>query len=298
MQVCGEDIEVRGGVIRTARLVGDGYLFLDDPRPVVERLREAGRRVDVFTFTQRLPETSPKFPYVIEWENLAVLPVSTFDNWWANQIRSYPRNRARQATKKGVILREVPFDEALVRGIREVYNECPIRQGRPFRHYGESYETVYAETATFLERSIFIGAFLSDKLIGFVKLVHDQTRTQANLMNIVAMIGHKDKAPTNALIAEAVRSCADRGISYLVYQRFAYGRRQTDSMSHFKEVNGFRRVDLPRYYVPLTGVGRVALRLGLQRRLTDRLPATMIAKLRNLRDLWYNRRFRAIPEAY
>src|SRR5437773_1138904 len=63
---------------------------------------------------------------------------------------------------------------------------------------------------SFLDRSIFIGAFLGETLIGFVKLVTDLNRTHANLMNVVSMVKHRDKAPTNALIAAAVRSCAER----------------------------------------------------------------------------------------
>jgi len=54
----------------------------------------------------------------------------------------------------------VPFDETLVRGIWEVYNESPVRQGKPNTHYGKDIETVYKEEATFLDHSIFIGAFL------------------------------------------------------------------------------------------------------------------------------------------
>src|SRR5439155_10043151 len=124
---------------------------------------------------------------------------------------------------KGVVIREVPFDHSLAKGICGIYNECPIRQGRRFPHYGKDLDTVHREEATFLESSVFAGAFWRDRLIGFTKLVADETRTQAGLMKIVSMVCHRDKAPTNALIAQAVRSCADRGISYLVYSNFAYG---------------------------------------------------------------------------
>ena len=105
---------------------------------------------------------------------------------------------------------------------------------------------MHREEATFLDTSFFIGAFLVDKLIGFVKLTFDESRTQANLMNILSMIEHRDKAPTNALIAQSVRSCAERGISYLVYQRFSYGKKQLDGIMKFKQVNGFQWIDLPR----------------------------------------------------
>jgi hypothetical protein len=298
MEVCGREIRVQGKLVRIARLEADRYHFLDDPVPFLDGLRKCGTRIDVFTFLQRLPEVSPRYAYPMERENLAVLPVSTFDHWWNHQIRSYPRNRARQAEKRGVSLREVPFDDNLVRGIWEVYNECPVRQGRPFAHYGEDIETVHREEATFLESSIFIGAFFAGKLIGFVKLVADETRTQANLMNVLAMVQHKEKAPTNALIAQAVRSCAERGIRYLVFQQFSYGRKGADSLSHFKEINGFQRVDLPRYYVPLTRVGSVAIRLGLHRRFADRLPESVVGKLRKLRNAWYNRKLQSVADTY
>jgi hypothetical protein len=253
-------------------------------------------RVDLFTFIQQLHETSPKYSYPMEWDNLAAIPISTFDNWWNNQIRSFPRNRARQAEKRGVTIREIPFNDTLVRGIWEIYNESPVRQGRPFTHYGKTLETVYREEATFLDSSIFIGAFFGESLIGFVKLVHDQTRTQAGLMNILSMMKHRDKAPTNALVAQAVKSCADRGIPYLVYSNFVYRKRERDSVTDFKERNGFQRFDLPRYYVPLTNIGAAALSLGLQHGVVDRLDPRLMAKLRSLRSAWYNRKFRSEAE--
>jgi len=39
-----------------------------------------------------------------------------------------------------------------------------------------------------------------------------------------------------------------RGISYLVYSKFAYGKKEKSSLSEFKERNAFERVDITRYY--------------------------------------------------
>jgi len=285
-------------MVRIARLEADKYQFVDDPRPLIDALRRYGGRVDLFTFLQRLPASSPKYDYPMEWDNLAVLPVSTFEHWWNDQLGFKARNKAKQAGKKGVVLREVSFDQELVRGIWEVYNECPVRQGRRFTHFGKDLQTVYREEATFLDSSIFIGAYYDKKLIGFIKLVMDETRTQAGLMNIVSMIQHRDKAPTNALVAQAVRSCAERGISHLVYSNFAYGDKTRSSISDFKERNGFTKVDLPRYYVSLTPLGALAFRLRLHHRLTDLLPTSVTAKVRELRSAWYDRKLNSVADAY
>lgn len=297
MVVCGKNITVSGRFVRIARLDADGYQFIDDPVAFIEGLQKSGKRIDIFTFMQKLPETTPKHSYAMEWDNLAAIPISTFDHWWNEQLRFKARNKARQAGKKKVTIRIVPFGDELARGIWEVYNECPVRQGRPFTHFGKDLATVKKEAATYLDSSLFIGAFFEEKMIGFVKLVWNETQTQAGLMNIVSMIKHRDKAPTNALVAEAVRVCAEKNFSYLVYSNFAYGKKQPDSVAEFKEGNGFQRIDLPRYYVPLTALGSAAFRLGLHRNLVDHFPEPFVAKLRELRNSWYNRKMQSQAEA-
>lgn len=287
----GRNIIVSGRTIRKARIDGELFRFIEDPEPIIADLRRCETRVDLFTFLQRVPETSPRYSYPMEWDNLAVVEVSSFDQWWNEQLGFKARNKAKQAEKKGVTLREIPFDDALAKGIWEIYNETPIRQGRKFPHYGKTVERVRREAATFLDCSVFIGAYLEGNLIGFAKLTIDETGTQAGLMHIISMVQHREKAPTNALIAHAVRACAQRGIRYLSYAHFAYGNKTHDSLSDFKERSGFKRVDLPRYYVPLTLRGRVALSLGLHLSLHHHLPESLIATLRRYRTDWYNRKF-------
>jgi len=299
-QLCleGRNVVLRRRICRVAEVDGDGYKFLEDPNSAIATLRNSGARADLFTFMQELPETSPRYEYPYVWDNLAVLQISTFDQWWTKQIGFKARNKAKQAEKKGIVIREVSFSDALVRGIWEIYNEVPVRQGRSFPHYGKSMETVRAMSATFLDSSIFVGAFDGEKLIGFIKLTVNDAGTQAGLMHILSLIGYRDKAPTNALLVQAVRSCADRQIKRLVYANFAYGKKARSSLSDFKERNGFQRVDVPRYYVPLTSWGAVVFRLGLHRRLAEQLPESVAAKFRELRSRWYQRRFNLSAESY
>jgi len=292
------DVVVQGRLCRVAHVDGEGYKFLADPESGIAVLRGSNARADVFTFLQELPETSPRYRYPFEWDNLAVLPISTFDHWWSHQIGFKARNKAKQAEKKGITVREVPFDDALVHGIWKIYNEVPVRQGRRFPHYAKTLEAVRAMSATFLDSSVFIGAFDGDKLIGFIKLTLDDTRKQAGLMHILSLHCYRDKAPTNALIVQAVRSCAELGVTRMVYANFGYGKKLRSSLSDFKERNGFQRVDVPRYYAPLTPWGALALRLVLHRRFAERVPEPVAAKLRELRSRWYQRRFQLKAESF
>ena len=291
MNVCGKEIRTNRRLIRIGYLDGEGYQFLEDPELGLQALRESESRIDLFTFIQPVSDRVPKYKYPMEWDNLATLKISTFDDWMMHQINSKVRNKIRKAEKSGVAVREVPFDDSLLRGIHTVYNESPVRQGRRFWHYGEDLETIRRIKATFLDRSIFIGAFFEENLIGFAKLVANEDWTQAGLMHIVSMIQYQDKAPTNTLIAQAVRSCARRGISYLWYANFSYGRKREDSLANFKRYNGFHRIEVPRYYVPLTAAGRVGLRIGLHHSIADLIPEPLAVTYRRIRTLWYSKRF-------
>jgi L-amino acid N-acyltransferase YncA len=300
----GRDIKVEGGLVRTGRIDGEKYCFLEDPASVVRELRKCGTRVDLFTFIQKLPDTietkpaaTPKYTYPMEWDNFAALPITTFEDWWTKTLGFKARNKAKQAEKHGVVLKEMEYGEAVIRGIWEIYNETPIRQGKRFQHYGMTLEQVRQYAGTFLDQSIFIGAFLEDRMIGFIKMTWNETRTQAGLMHILSLVSERDKAPTNALVARAVRACADRGIPWLVYSNFAYGKKQTDSLSDFKERNGFQKVDVPRYYVPLNPLGWAVFRMGLHHKLIDHLPEAWITRLREFRSSWYAKKLQTADKA-
>jgi hypothetical protein len=288
--VAGREIRLAGKFVRTARLHGDKYKFLEDPAPMIDALRHAPHRVDLFTFMRGLPSREQLLPYPMEWDNLAAQSLTTFDSWWTKQLDNKTRNMIRKAAKSGVVTRTLEFNDALVDGIWKIYNETPIRQGKRFPHYGKDRDTVYREEATHPGSSLFVGALFGDVLIGFVKLVFDETGTHAGIMNNVSLVEYRDKAPSNALMAEVVRACTDRRAQYLTYSNFSYGNKQRDNLSDFKKNNGFEKVDLPRYYVPLTPIGWMAHRAGLHRGFRDYLPESAAAKIRDLRSAWYRRK--------
>jgi hypothetical protein len=282
---------VHGRLIRVGRLESDAIDFPDDPAATLSDVQSARAGIDIFTFVQTLPRTQPEFTYPMEWDNFAAMPISTFDHWWNKQIDRKVRNMARKGEKHGLAVREAALDAAFAQGIWDVYNESPVRQGKPFWHYGKDVETVRRENSSFLERSVFIGAYFHESLVGFLKLVISRDGSQALVMQILSMMKHRDKAPTNALIARAVRSCAEREVRHMVYASFSYGRRRRDSLADFKLSNGFQRVDVPRYFVPLTWRGGIAMRFGLHHRLSEHLPEPVLAQARRLRGSWYAHRY-------
>jgi hypothetical protein len=225
---------------------------------------------------QAVNDPTPHYKYRMEPASVAILPVSTHEHWWTRQISDKTRNLIRKAAKSNVELRIVPLDDKLVDGIKAIYDESPVRQGKPFAHFGKPQETIWTELATFGERSTFIGAFLDDELIGFAKLV--ETNGSASLMHIISKICERNKAPNNAVVSKAVAICAERGIESLHYGVWSIG-----GLGMFKENHGFRKVAVPRYYVPITRTGRLVLTLGLHRSIKERVPRALRERLIRLR---------------
>jgi hypothetical protein len=248
----------------------------------------AGKKcgADIFTFCQRIPETQPKYSYPFEWDNSAVVPITTYDEWFGRRIGTDVKQNIKKSAKRGVVVRSATFDDQFVRGIVDIYNESPVRQGRPFWHYGKDFETVKAECSHCLDKSEFIGAYCGEEMIGFIKLL--RVGATNDLVLIVSKQSHFDKKPTNALLAKAVEVCAQKGVPYLTYAKFAYGNKANSSLAEFKRRHGFEQVNFPRYYVPLTLKGRLAVKFRLYRSLKDMLPEKALNFLVKLRARHYN----------
>jgi hypothetical protein len=100
LKICGKELRIKGRLIRTAFLEGEGYQSLEDPEPLLETLRKSPMRIDLFTFIQKLSDTSLKYDFPMEWDNLAVLHVSMFEHWSTRQSGFEARNKARHAEKR------------------------------------------------------------------------------------------------------------------------------------------------------------------------------------------------------
>ncbi len=265
-----QEIVITGKFFRKAQLKDEWFEDMGNPPAAIEEMKR-NRLADIFTFWQRLPDTAPRYDYYQEWESVAAVDTTNYDKWWASLPEETRRN-VRKAKKKGVIVREAAFDDDFVRGMVAIFNETPVRQGKHFWHYGKDFATVKREFSRNLFREDIIGAYCGEELIGFIMLAH--AGDYAITTQIISKMEHKEKAPTNALIAAAVELCERKKLSYLVYLNWSSG-----SLGEFKRRNRFEKIDLPRYYVPLNFKGTIAIKLRLHHGLRGMVPAKLAALL-------------------
>jgi hypothetical protein len=259
------------------------------PDTFVLRLKESGLHPDLFTFAQKLPHTTPKYTYHMDWDNFAVIPITTYSEWWEKRVEASVRRAVRKAAKEGIVVKVAEFDDAFVKGIVNINDETPIRQGKPFWHFHKSFEDVKRDNSTYADRNAFLGAYYRDELVGFIRVTY--TDRVANILQLLTMMKHFDKRLANALIAKAVEFCVQQGASYLTYRNFIYNDPKS-SLTEFKRRNGFEKVLLPRYYIPLTLKGKIALSLGAHRGLAQLIPKPIVSQLLGLRSRWYARKLK------
>ena len=285
LTVEGMPVSIHKGLVRILGLRDEVIDHLSHPEAALEEIRKRSLPADVLTFLQRLPETTPKFSYPMQWDNRAVVEISTYENWFSSQIHKNTRNKIRKAERNGVTVEVEAFSDELAAGLVDLFNETPIRRGRPYVYHGWDLGRVKQGWATELDRSLWLVAYHERELIGFIKLVVGDGLARTS--GTVAKEAHRDKAPMNALLAKAVEVCASKRIPLLTYGKFTYGREGEDSLTAFKRQNGFQSVNVPRYYVPVSRRGRIGLCLGLHRGLKDVVPGPALRLLLKVRSHWY-----------
>src|SRR5437899_12908060 len=288
-EISGRTVIVTGKWIKTAEIKDEAVVqgvTVEDPNLFITNLKESKLEADVFTFAQRPPEITPKYDYHWDWDNWAAIQTTCFKEWW-EKLPQESRKNVRRAARRGVVVKIVPFDDDLVNGVHRIYNSIRVRDGRLFWHYGQDVDSVRQSLATYLDRSDFIGAYLGEELIGFLKMVYVDDR--ATIFHIISMDEHYDKRPKNELIAKAAEVCEQKAISHLIYGKFIYGNKRRSSLVEFKRRNGFQQVNFPRYYVPLTRKGELFVRLRLYRGLSGLLPEPILYVALSCRAWYYKR---------
>jgi hypothetical protein len=283
IEIAGQQYTVSCGFANVVSLDDEWFEDVKDPDHVIQTIKRSGLGADIFAFWQRPPDQEPRFNFYKEWESVAALPVRGYDHWFSKQISSRLRSQIRKAIKEGLEIRETAYDDDFVRGMTEIFNETPVRQGRPFWHYGKDFETIKKQFSTYIYREQMIGAYLGGEMVGFIML--GDSGNFGLTGQIISKVKHRDKVTNNALIGKAVEICEKRKLPWLVY-----GYWTNDSLAEFKRRCGFEEQRVPRYFVPLSLKGAVALKSGLHRGWKNALPSQIKSPLKKLRKFLYGLR--------
>lgn len=289
LNVNGDPVVVTGSWLKMAAVHDEDWAEneVEHPDRYIQAVKESGLKADIFTFTQKPTSAQKGYPYHSEAESMAVIPLRTFKEWWES-LPQESRKNARRAQKRGVTVEVKEFGDELIRGIVDVNNDSPIRQGRRYTHYQKSFEQVKKDHAAFVDRSDFVCAYLGEEMIGFLKIVY--RGEVASILQLTPKLSHSDKRPANAMLTKAIERCGKRGIKFVTYGLFNYGNKGYTSIREFKERNGFVEVLVPRYYVPLTAWGAVCVRLKLYRGLLGILPKSVLSLGVSVRARLYDRK--------
>jgi hypothetical protein len=285
LEVNGKNIVVGGKWIRIARVEAEEWLEseLEDPQRCVQVLkqqRSADLQADILSFAQKPPDIHRKYQFPVEWDSVAAVCLTSFQEWW-DGLPQETRKNVRRAQKRGVVVQVRTLDDALIRDLQILNNDSPVRQGKVFTHYGKTIDQVKKDQAAFLDRCDYICAYHEKELIGVVKLIY--RGEVASILTFLPKASHHDKRPANAIMAKAVELCEQKGIHYLTFGKFNYGNKHHTPLREFKIRNGFGEIRVPHYYVPLTVKGAISVRLKLHRGLLGLLPHGVITFLVNTR---------------
>jgi len=257
ISVSGKNLVVHGRRLKMAVVHDEEWLEteVEDPALCVRTLKDASRegfRTDLFTFSQKVPNTKPKYDYPMEWDSVATVGIGTFKEWWAS-LPQETRKNVRRAEKRGVVLQVRQLDDGLLRDLLVLNNDSPIRQGKVFTHFGKTIEQVRKDQRDFLDRRDYICAYCGGELIGGVKLIYPGDG--ASILTFLPKASHNDKRPANAMIAKVVEVCEQKGIKFLTYGMFNYGKKKNTPLREFKIRNGFQEMLVPRFFCSTNSVG-------------------------------------------
>jgi len=288
VEINGDLVITTGRRLKIAKIRGEEMreTEIENPELYISSLTNDKDRIlkaDIFSFTQKLPATQPRYPYPMEWESVAAIPLVSFKAWWKG-LPQETRKNVRRSQKRGVVIIVRELDAFVVEGIRGVNNDSPIRQGAKNAYYGLSSEDTWRRYGEFNGRCDFICAYAGEELIGFLHLVY--RGGVAAILNLTVKSSHFDKRPANALVARAVELCEARGISHMSYGLYNYGNKRDSSLREFKSRNGFQEILMPRYFVPITRWGRICMKMNLHRGLIGILPPSVISAGLRARSLW------------
>lgn len=270
------EIIIEGKFPKFVKLRNEWFEIPAEPEKFISDINEQGIKADILTFRQLVPDTQPKYDYYYVMDPLAVITVSTYEEWFRNQVKSSVRSNIRKSVNRGVEMRVEKFNDDLINGIVKLVNDSRIRQDRKYTYFGYNFDQIKETFAPGSYYCEYIGAYYENELIGFVKLLF--AGQCSHNFGMISKVEHRDKAPQYALISKSIERTALRNTPYLLYGQWVDG-----GLGQFKKHLGCQLIEVPKYYVPLSAKGNLVIKLNLQHGLRHFLPRKISNRLKSIR---------------
>ena len=115
----GRSVITTGKWCRMATIQGEEWLEdepVKDPELFISALKKSVARPDIFAFSQLIYDIRPKHPYGMEWDSVAAIPITTFDDWWEKRVSRKLRQDITRGSRLGLTLKEAKYDDDLAGG--------------------------------------------------------------------------------------------------------------------------------------------------------------------------------------
>jgi len=178
--------------------------------------------------------------YIFYFHPIAIIQIPKNIDEYLKLIGAKSRNMNKKAEKNGISCHVFDWNSKLEE-IYKINTSTLIRQGREMdRAYREYPEKIIYPTADKGFSIVHIGAFVGDKLIGYVELyIYD------NFVMTNRILGHKEYlryGVMNLMIKRCVEYGIESNLEYINY--LTMQNRKNNSLSAFKYRVGFREYSL------------------------------------------------------
>ncbi len=236
--------------------------------------RLANQNTDLFTFVQRtfLQGSAEKENGLFRASDpIGLLTIDNYDRWFKSTTQSV-RRMTRKGVRVGLETRIAHIDDAFARSALKIYNETPIRQGRRYSGYGMTLAEAKKKFSEDKKSEVF-GTYFHDELVGLMAISFGDR--VAAFTTFISLISHRLKYPNDLMIATAVKRCEEKGYRYLTYGNMGFN----PGLDFFKKAHGFKIFNAPRYYIPLTLRGKLAIKLRVYRSFQHSIPISIVRPL-------------------
>src|SRR5439155_14996031 len=106
--VDGRHVIATGKWIKLAALQDEAFQsgeVVARPEMFITKLKQWAVRPDIFQFAQKFTDPKPRFSYLMEWDNFAAVPITSYEEWLQKHAKKDVKENLRRAKREGVVVK-------------------------------------------------------------------------------------------------------------------------------------------------------------------------------------------------